>query len=87
MAKSGKSSFEWEIIEKVKAVRLQKGLSQFDIASILGTSSSFIGQVEVMNHSSKYNLDHLNKLAYEWKCSPKDFIPQDAMPEEGWEAF
>lgn len=87
MAKSGKSNFEWEIIGKVKAIRLQKGLSQYDVALILGTSSSFIGQVEVISHSSKYNLDHLNRLAHEWNCSPKDFIPEKSILEEGWERF
>jgi transcriptional regulator with XRE-family HTH domain len=82
---AGKTRFELAVIDKVKEIRLAKGLSQYDLAIILGTSSSFIGQVEVPTHSSKYNLNHLNKLAYELGCSPHDFIPKHIVFETEWD--
>lgn len=82
---AGKTKFELQVISNVKEMRLAKGLSQYDIAVILGTSSSFVGQVEVPNHSSKYNLNHLNKLANAMQCSPQDFIPKKVVPEADWE--
>ena len=85
MAKSGKTAFEWAVINRVKEIRIEKGLSQYDIATVLGTSSSFIGQVEIQSHTSKYNLNHLNKLAFEWKCSPKDLIPELSIKEKEWD--
>lgn len=85
MTKNNKSKFELEIIERVKAVRTSKGLSQYDISIILGTSSSFIGQVEIPKHSSKYNLNHLNKLAFELNCPLSDFIPTKPIKEDDWE--
>lgn len=85
MAKVSKTNFEIAIIEKVKEIRISNGLSQYDISVMLGTSSSFIGQVEIPNHPSKYNLNHLNKLAFELNCSPNDFIPNETVKEPDWE--
>lgn len=81
---AGKTKFEMEVVQKVKEIRLSRGLSQYDISEILGTSSSFVGQVEVPNHPSKYNLNHLNRLAYELDCSPHDFLPSKPLKEKGW---
>jgi len=85
MAKVSKTNFEIAIIEKVKEIRISHGLSQYDISVMLGTSSSFIGQVEILTHPSKYNLNHLNKLAFEMDCSPTDFIPNEPIKESDWE--
>lgn len=78
-----KSKFEWAVVERVKSLREKKQLSQADVALMLGLSSGFIGQIESVNSPSKYNLDHLNRLALELECSPKDFIPEKAVVESG----
>jgi len=70
-----KSKFETAVIDEVKRVRLAKGYTQDDVAMFLNVSRGFIGQIESPNFNSKYNLDHLNKLASEMECSPKDFMP------------
>jgi transcriptional regulator with XRE-family HTH domain len=70
-----KSKFEIEVIDKVKELRLKKNLTQDDIATFLNASRGFIGQIESPDSASKYNLNHLNKLAQEMGCSPKDFLP------------
>ncbi len=78
MSKNFKSSIEWDVIEKVRAKRLELKMSQEDVASILDMSRGFIGQIESPNYPAKYNLNHLNKLALEFGCSPKDFLPEKA---------
>lgn len=77
----GKTKFEVAVVDRVKEMRLARNLSQYDVAVILSTSSSFIGQVEVPHHASKYNLNHLNRLAVAWDCSPRDFIPGKGIRE------
>lgn len=82
MAKNSKTKIEQFVIDKIKEIRIKKGFSQDDIAIFLNTSRGFIGQVESPNHSSKYNLNHINKLAIELNCSPKNFLPENPFQEE-----
>lgn len=77
MEKQCKSSFDKYIILKIKEKRIEKGLSQSALAVKLGVSSGFIGKIESLNTTSKYNLNHLNKLALVFNCSPKDFLPNN----------
>lgn len=86
MAKDNKTKIEQFVIDKVKEIRIQKGFSQDDIALFLDTSRGFIGQVESPNHSSKYNLNHINKLAIKLNCSPKDFLPENSFPEKDFKS-
>lgn len=76
-----KTKFEIAVIDKVIQFRRQKGLSQEYLANVLNLTKGFIGQIESPKHSSKYNLNHLNKLAQEMDCSPKDFMPDEAILE------
>lgn len=80
-----KTKFEIAVIENVIRMRVANGLSQYDIATILGLTSGFVGQIESPTHTSKYNLNHLNKLAHAMKCSVKDFIPEKPIPEGNWD--
>ncbi|OOG76450.1 helix-turn-helix domain-containing protein [Algoriphagus sp. A40] len=72
-----KSNFELAVIQKVKEIRENRKLGQRDIAALLGVTEGFIGQIESPNNASKYNLNHLNILAKELECSPKDFLPDE----------
>jgi transcriptional regulator with XRE-family HTH domain len=78
-----KTKFEIAVVDKVRAMRMKKKLSQDDIAAMINTSRGFVGQCESSNSSSKYNLNHLNKLAEAMGCSPKDFIPEKFIEERG----
>jgi transcriptional regulator with XRE-family HTH domain len=80
MSKSPKTKIELYVIDQVKERRVKQGLSRDDLAVILDTDRSFIGQVESRNNPAKYNLNHLNKLAIEFGCSPKDFLPDKPIP-------
>ena len=75
MAASLKTDIEAYVINKVKEKREQSNLSQSELAVRLNVSNGFIGQAESSNSPTKYNLNHLNSLAIIFKCSIKDFIP------------
>jgi transcriptional regulator with XRE-family HTH domain len=75
MPKNKKTNIEQYVINRIKEIRIEKGFSQEDIASALDFTRGFIGQIESPNNPAKYNLNHLNILARELKCSPKDFLP------------
>ena len=81
MKKSPKSDIELYVINRVKERRVTLSMSQDDLAVILDTDRSFIGQVESRTNPAKYNLNHLNKLAIEFKCSPRDFLPEDPVSQ------
>lgn len=74
-----RSKIDTYVIERVKAKRLERGLSQADLANELGMSVGFIGKVESPNYPSHYNIKHLNDLARVLKCSPQDFLPKKAL--------
>jgi len=75
VSKQFKSDIETFVINKVKEKREQEKLSQSELAVKLDVSNGFIGQAESSNSPTKYNLNHLNKLAVIFNCSLKDFMP------------
>lgn len=74
------SDIEQHVINFVKNLREEKKLSQDDIASILGLTKAFIGNIESPKSRAKYNLNHINILAEYFRMSPRDFLPEDAYP-------
>ena len=79
MAKQFKTDIETFVINKVREKREQAKLSQSELAVKLDVSNGFIGQAESSKSPSKYNLNHLNSLAIIFKCSVKDFMPDDPL--------
>ena len=77
MAKSKRllSPIQQYVVDVAKQKRNEKHWSQRDLAFEMNISISFIGNVENPKERAKYNLDHINKLAEVFKCSPKDFLP------------
>jgi transcriptional regulator with XRE-family HTH domain len=73
---SKQTNIEQFVIEKVKENRLKLNISQAELAFRIGVSPGFIGNVESSKFSAKYNLNHLNKFAEVFNCSPKDFLPE-----------
>jgi len=60
-------------------MRLKANLSQKDLAFELDLSVGFLGHIESPKKPAKYNLNHLNKLAVIFNCSPKDFLPEKSI--------
>lgn len=73
---------EQYVIDTVRKMRLDKNISQKELAYSLNLSIGFIGDVESSKSRAKYNISHINKLAEYFECSPKDFLPQDPFREE-----
>ena len=71
-----KSKIDQFAIDRVKEKRLEKNLSQANLAYELDMSVGFIGKVESSKYPTHYNLKHLNHLARILKCSPQDFLPK-----------
>ncbi|HEY0175627.1 MAG TPA: helix-turn-helix transcriptional regulator [Pedobacter sp.] len=70
---------EQYVIDFVRKLRIDHDLSQRDIAMIINTSISFIGNVESKRCTVRYNLKHINLLAAHFKLSPKTFFPEKAL--------
>jgi transcriptional regulator with XRE-family HTH domain len=65
------------VINKVKAMREERGMSQIALSQALGMAESFVSNVESVKRRDKYNLNHLNLLAKEFGCSPREFLPEN----------
>jgi transcriptional regulator with XRE-family HTH domain len=71
-----KSKIDQFVINKVRELRIEKNISQADLANELGMSVGFIGKVESLKYPSHYNLKHLNHLAKILECSPQELLPK-----------
>src|SRR5690606_35993526 len=71
MEKTGKTEIDLYVINKIKEIRIAKGLTQSDLALALGMSNGFIGQIESPRYRAKYNVSHLYELSRILECSPK----------------
>lgn len=76
MSKEEKSKIDWYIVNRVREIRTEKGISQAEIAYHLDLSVGFIGHIESASFRAKYNTIHLNALAKLFNCSPRDFWPE-----------
>ena len=72
------SPIEQHVIDFVRKLRMDKDLTQEDIASILEVSRSYIGDIESPKAKGKYNMSHVNTLADHFNISPRDFFPDKA---------
>ena len=70
-----RSAIEQYVIDVVRRKRIEKGISQKELAFMLDLSIGFIGDVESTKSRAKYNLNHINKLAEIFECSPGEFLP------------
>ena len=77
--KGNKSEIHLYVIEQVRKKRFECNMSQADMAYKLGVSLGFVGQIESLNYTAKYNIEHINKLAQIFACSVKDFFPDKAL--------
>ncbi|GGA85122.1 MAG: helix-turn-helix transcriptional regulator [Chitinophagaceae bacterium] len=75
-----KTKIDLYVITRVKEKRLEKNISQAELANELGMSVGFIGKVESPKYPSHYNIKHLNQLAKILDCSPQEFLPKKPLP-------
>lgn len=70
-----KTNIEQYVIDKVKAIRVAKGVSQAKLAHKIDLSVGFVGNVENPRHIAKWNLNHLNRISRELDVPFSDFFP------------
>ena len=75
MVQTTRSAIEQYVIDVVRKKRIEKGISQKELAFMLDLSIGFIGDVESTKSRAKYNLNHINKMAEIFECSPAEFLP------------
>ena len=68
------TSIEIYVIDSVKKIRTEKNISQADLASLIDVS-----KVESFKYGTKYNLNHINKIAKALEISPRDLLPEKYM--------
>jgi transcriptional regulator with XRE-family HTH domain len=73
--KTKKSNFETAVVDNVRRERNKRNVTQPALALLLEVTDGYIGQIESHKSPSKYTLDQLNKIALDFGCSPKDFMP------------
>lgn len=73
------TQIEQYVIGKVREKRVKAGISQVVLSNLIDASDKFVGNVESGKSKHKYNLNHLNKLAFVLECSVKDFIPDQPL--------
>lgn len=75
-----RSAIDKYVIDKVRDKRLENNLTQEELSIKAGfRSNGFVGQAESPNYSKRYNIQHINKFAEIFKCSPRDFLPEQPM--------
>ena len=57
------SELDYELIKRVKELRVQHNLSQVQLSHKMNLSSGFIGKVELLTAPDKYSIRHLQLLA------------------------
>lgn len=78
MFESNPELFFDKIVENVKIERKKRGLSQLELANILGFSSpNYIAKIETRKHDVSYNLNHLCKIALAFNMEVIDFLPKN----------
>ena len=76
MVENKLSDIEKYVISVYRELRIEKGLTQSDLAFRLGVSSGFFGKVESSSSPTKYNLNHIQELSKIFNVSPRVFLPE-----------
>ncbi|MBL0741075.1 helix-turn-helix transcriptional regulator [Chryseolinea lacunae] len=72
------SQLDWYLINQVKKLRKQKGISQADLSVKMGFSEKLVGSIENPTLSARYNVSHINLLAKALNCNIHDLLPVKA---------
>lgn len=67
---------EQYVIDRVRDIRLERGISQAELADRIDVTRGFIGAVENPRQRAKYNIKILNEIAKVLDCSIRDFFPE-----------
>jgi transcriptional regulator with XRE-family HTH domain len=66
-----------EIGKNVKRIRMEKGLSQLQLAQSIGHKSlSIVSLAEIYHNKQHFNIEHLVRIAYVLDVNICDFFPK-----------
>ncbi len=74
-----KNVVDWFIANKVREMRKERGITQEQIADHLDITPAYVGHIENAASRAKYKTLHLNELAKLFKCSPREFWPEQPL--------
>lgn len=72
-----KSDYQNAIVNKIRQLRQDKGLSQFQIATMLGISTGQLGNIETPSRPHKYTLAQLSIICEEFGIQIVDLFLDD----------
>lgn len=67
---------EQYVIDRVREKRIQAGLTQAVLSVAIDLNPKFVGSVESIKKNTKYNINHLHKIAEILGCSMREFFPE-----------
>ena len=76
MVENKLSDIEKYVVSVSRKLRMEKGLTQSELAFRLEVSTGFIGKVESSSSPTKYNLNHIQELSKIFNVSPRVFLPE-----------
>lgn len=69
-----KTDYQIEVINRVKTLRTKNGVSQQQLATILGVSTGTVGNIESLHYSNKYTLRQLVLVAQHFNVPVEQFF-------------
>lgn len=70
-----KELFFKKVASNIKRIRIEKNMSQLEVALSIGQKSSgFYANMENYSHGKKFNLEHLLKLSKLFEVDVKEFF-------------
>ncbi|WP_059026115.1 helix-turn-helix transcriptional regulator [Gabonibacter massiliensis] len=74
-----RTPIEEYVVNKIKKLRNEFGMSQKEFGDAINLSSGFIGDIEAGREGAKYNLNHINEIAKVFKRSLHEFLPKNPL--------
>jgi len=75
------------VITRVKKLRVDRGISQQQLATLIGATNGNIGNIESLKYSNKYTLNQLNIIAHQFNVSVGTFFKSEDETELSVETF
>lgn len=69
-----KTDYQIEVINRVKTLRTKNGVSQQQLAALLGVSAGTLGNIESLHYSNKYTLRQLVVVAQHFGVPVEQFF-------------
>ena len=69
-----KSEYQIMVINRVKLMRVERNVSQQQLATVLDATNGTIGNIESLKYANKYTLKQLNQIAKHFEVPIESFF-------------